>query len=226
MTHPNWRAGAPAGNRNALKSGRYTAEQRAFDRELRLFLRRARQHIAWAKAVWAKEELERKNSKTTYPLLPDIPWFLPRKAGEGDRERSEWWRGRTQTSALLPAFGRTPPASGGRTMQAAHEFSKTTAAELRQKAVLRQLAEEFSKSTFAEFRQKSAGLGREAVPGALEDRERGKPWRCRRALPQAGHCRSPPRGPGVGQRSRKSNLDSRRCRTMIPPSQGRLHGRT
>src|ERR1043166_8426069 len=89
MTHPNWRAGAPAGNRNALKSGRYTAEQRAFDRELRLFLRRARQHIAWAKAVWAKEELERKNSKTTAAELRQrsSARFLPREAGEGDHAK-------------------------------------------------------------------------------------------------------------------------------------------
>src|ERR1051326_4461131 len=63
MTRPNWRTGAPAGNRNALKSGRYTAEQRAFDRRLRMFLRQARQHIAWAKAVWAREALERRHAE-------------------------------------------------------------------------------------------------------------------------------------------------------------------
>jgi len=232
MTRPNWRTGAPAGNRNALKSGRYTAEQRAFDRELRQFLRQARLHIAWAKAVWAKEELERRHAEALsyLPQRGEVarsrpaahagreragggPWsqtasphpehgllrapcsdlpalgevrlraeaagifskttaaefrqrssarFLPREAGEGDRERSEWWRGRTQAPAPLPAFGRTPPASGGRTMQAAQDFSKTTSAEFRQKLLLEQSAEEFSKTTAAEFRQK-----RETGPPSL-----------------------------------------------------------
>src|ERR1051325_518810 len=143
MTRPNWRTGAPAGNRNALKSGRYTAEQRAFDRELRLFLRRARQHIAWAKAVWAREALERKNSKTT-----------PAE-----------FRQKSLLRQLAEEFSKTTPAEFRQKAvprQLAEEFSKSTFAEFRQKLVLEQSAEEFSKTTVADFRQK-----RETGPPSL-----------------------------------------------------------
>jgi hypothetical protein len=63
---PNWRCGAPAGNRNALKHGRYTAERRAAAREITLVVRRARMHITWAEAFLAQERaLKRIFSKTT-----------------------------------------------------------------------------------------------------------------------------------------------------------------
>jgi hypothetical protein len=63
---PNWRTGAPAGNRNAVKHGRYTAERRAAAREVMLVLRRARMHIAMAEAFLAQERaLKRIFSKTT-----------------------------------------------------------------------------------------------------------------------------------------------------------------
>ena len=63
---PNWRTGAPAGNRNALKHGRYTAERRAAAREVTVVLRRARMHIAMAEAFLAQERaLKRLFPKTT-----------------------------------------------------------------------------------------------------------------------------------------------------------------
>ena len=63
---PNWRTGAPAGNRNALKHGRYTAERRAAAHDVTLVVRRARMHIAMAEAFLAQERaLKRLFPKTT-----------------------------------------------------------------------------------------------------------------------------------------------------------------
>ncbi len=47
--------GAPLGNRNALKSGRYTAEMRAFRKEVRTALRRLALSM-----VLARQELQRR----------------------------------------------------------------------------------------------------------------------------------------------------------------------
>jgi len=53
MTAPN-RGGAPKGNTNALKSGRHTAEMRAFRLRVRLALRRLAYSVASA-----RQELQR-----------------------------------------------------------------------------------------------------------------------------------------------------------------------
>ena len=45
------KGGAPLGNRNALRHGRYTREQRAFMAEVRAFLRECRATVAAAKAI-------------------------------------------------------------------------------------------------------------------------------------------------------------------------------
>ncbi|MEZ0223620.1 MAG: hypothetical protein ACAH83_03635 [Alphaproteobacteria bacterium] len=54
MTAPpetNRRRGAPCGNRNALKSGRYTAEAKAERKRKRLLLRQLRAGLAYARSV-------------------------------------------------------------------------------------------------------------------------------------------------------------------------------
>ena len=43
---PNWRTGAPAGNRNALKTGRYTKERKALRARIRSFRQRVKSTLA------------------------------------------------------------------------------------------------------------------------------------------------------------------------------------
>jgi len=74
---PNWRTGAPAGNRNALKHGRYTAKQRALEAQVRLVVRRARLHIALAEAFLAQEKAARKISKTIHRAYQRPPSVSP-----------------------------------------------------------------------------------------------------------------------------------------------------
>jgi hypothetical protein len=51
LTETNRRRGAPRGNRNALKSGRYTADAKAERKRRRLLLRLLREGLVYARAV-------------------------------------------------------------------------------------------------------------------------------------------------------------------------------
>jgi hypothetical protein len=51
---PNWRTGAPDGNRNALKTGYHTREAKALRARIRDLKRRARQAIAQVEMELAK----------------------------------------------------------------------------------------------------------------------------------------------------------------------------
>jgi len=60
---PNWRCGAPDGNRNALKHGRYAKEMRAVKAEVRELIRRMKFHVALARAHIALREAEARAAK-------------------------------------------------------------------------------------------------------------------------------------------------------------------
>jgi hypothetical protein len=64
-SRPNWRTGAPDGNRNALKHGRFTKEAKARRAELRVFLRKVRADLAEARLYLAECALEEKLKKVT-----------------------------------------------------------------------------------------------------------------------------------------------------------------
>ena len=106
--------GAPKGNTNRLKHGRWGREFAAYKTEIDALLRAARNAVVRANmVVRARRNLERvMKGKTQNPRTD----FLPRLRGR--------WRVAPEgagASAPLAACGGTPPASGGRNLWS-HEY--------------------------------------------------------------------------------------------------------
>jgi hypothetical protein len=78
----NRRRGTPRGNRNALKSGRYTAEAKAERRRNRLLLRQLRAGLAYARSVVrAQDAAGNKPAARSAARLAIFP-SLPRSRGK------------------------------------------------------------------------------------------------------------------------------------------------
>lgn len=70
------RRGAPLGNRNALKHGRYTRERRALNAEVRAYIKRTRSLAAYltalARAAKSLAALERFTATRRAQTVPDV----------------------------------------------------------------------------------------------------------------------------------------------------------
>ncbi|MEZ0226187.1 MAG: hypothetical protein ACAH83_16650 [Alphaproteobacteria bacterium] len=106
------RRGAPRGNRNALKSGRYTGEAKAERKRKRLLLRQLRAGLAYARSVIrARAAAER----LFHILLPAPAGGKNFQKSKNNSRRDEFTRGEFTPAPLIRSF------SGGIRLSLQHQ---------------------------------------------------------------------------------------------------------